>query len=410
MALVKRKYMYELVARQLQDDGHKQAGLEVARLGGVTIQPNLTPSRLFDLLELSRLPRSTADFSGEYMDLAASDGNDKLLPALPISKDFPRYATRFVTAHKLPCRVAKFSQDGQLVATGSTDASIKLLSVAKMHFAAQVKGEKVEDYTSTKPVVRTFYDHSEPICDLDFHPIEPFLVSCGKDCTIKFFDHSKNTKRSYRSITDSMPIRSINFHPTGDFLLSAGDHHLIRLYDMTTFQAYISNDRSSHHTAPINQVRYAAQGNVYVSAGRDGCVKIWDAVTNRCVNTIARAHGGAEVSSVQFSPSGKYLLSGGHDSSARLWELSTGKQVMSYQGGHQQTKRMQTVFTQGGDFVLSSDEQHNTVVAWDTRTGELVSTLSGHNKVVRWLAASPCEQAFVSCGEDNRARFWSVDL
>jgi cleavage stimulation factor subunit 1 len=69
------------------------------------------------------------------------------------------FITRFITTHKGSVRVAKFTPKGNYVATGSTDNSIKLLDVEKMHTHHQTKAE-VEDYTAARPVVRTFYDHT----------------------------------------------------------------------------------------------------------------------------------------------------------------------------------------------------------------------------------------------------------
>lgn len=37
------------------------------------------------------------------------------------------YETAYVTSHKAQCRSGSFSPDGQLVATGSVDASIKVM-------------------------------------------------------------------------------------------------------------------------------------------------------------------------------------------------------------------------------------------------------------------------------------------
>lgn len=50
---------------------------------------------------------------------------------------------------------------GQFVATGSADASIKLLDVQKMKNYNQMKAEHGEDYAPAKPVIRTFYDHND---------------------------------------------------------------------------------------------------------------------------------------------------------------------------------------------------------------------------------------------------------
>lgn len=400
----KKVHLYELITRQLVDDGYIQTANELARITNVSIPGNIPSRKLESLVDKGRLPTSfVSELEGEMKIL--EDEEDKI--ELPKSKQLPSYKTKFVTTHKDMCKVACFSQDGQLVATGSSDCSIKLLQVSKMHYHSHIKGEKVEDYTATKPVIRTFYDHNQEINDLGFHPIEPFLVSCSSDCTIKFFDHSKpSAKRSYRYIQESYPVRSVHFHPSGDFLLASTDQKFIRLYDINTFQAYISPDSTKHHASAVSQVRWSDQGGVYASCGVDGDIKIWDTVNNKCINTISKAHGGAEVSTVQFSPSQKYLLSGGKDSTGKLWDLSSGQKVMDYEGAHHEHKRLHTCFSFTGDFILSSDEKDLSVAAWDTRTGELVKKLTGHNKAVRCVCASPLEEAFISCSEDFRARFW----
>ena len=41
------------------------------------------------------------------------------------------YETAYVTSHKGNCRSGAFSPDGQLCATGSVDASIKILDVER---------------------------------------------------------------------------------------------------------------------------------------------------------------------------------------------------------------------------------------------------------------------------------------
>jgi cleavage stimulation factor subunit 1 len=48
-----------------------------------------------------------------------------------------------------------------------------------------------------------------------------------------------------------------------------------------------------------------------VSGSVDGSIKIWDAVSNRCIATFLQAHDGDEVCSVTFSRNGKYVLSSG---------------------------------------------------------------------------------------------------
>lgn len=52
-------------------------------------------------------------------------------------------------------------------------------------------------------------------------------------------------------------------------------------------------------------LRYSPGAKYFTSSSRDGSVKLWDGVSNKCVNTFHKAHGGAEVCSVLFSRNGK---------------------------------------------------------------------------------------------------------
>jgi cleavage stimulation factor subunit 1 len=239
------------------------------------------------------------------------------------------------------------------------------------------------------------------------------IISASADCTIKFFDFTKaSIKRSFKTITDTHNVRSIHMHPSGEYLLAGTDHNQIRMYDLNTMQCFTSPNPQDHHFGPINQVRYSSDGKLFVSGSKDGAIKIWDGVTGRCVNTIPNAHSG-QVYSVQFSMNSKYLLSSGQDYIAKLWDLSTGRQVRAYPSSgkafksdnDQKPYRIQTVFNFNETSVVSSEGSD--VVIWDTKQAKVLHRLGGHNKVVRWIGCSPVEHAFMSCSEDQRARFWA---
>ncbi|KAL9651807.1 hypothetical protein ABK040_014452 [Willaertia magna] len=317
------------------------------------------------------------------------------------------FVTKFITTHKGAARCAKFSPDGKFVVTGSADWSLKLLDVSKMNYHHQTKAE-VEDFGNAKPVIRTFYDHQMEINDIDFHPFLPVIVSASRDRTVKFFDITKvSVKRAFHTIEESHNVRSIHMHPSGNYLLVGTDGTNIRTYDLVNgYKCYTSAVYEDHHFAAINQVRYSPDGKLFISASKDGSIKIWDGVTGRCVTTIRNAHG-TNVYSVQFSQNSKYVLSGGSDSIAKLWDLSTGKQVRTFEppNPHEITSRVQTSFNFNESGVVSSF--HNDILIWDTRMGTLSHQLTGHIKPVRWVTSSPTMHAMVSCSDDLRARFWN---
>merc|ERR1711981_1437592 len=101
------------------------------------------------------------------------------------------YETAYVTSHKGSCRAGAFSSDGMLCATGSMDASIKVLDVERMLAKSskdlpQPPGSRQsQEAESGHPVIRTLYDHFEVITCLEFHPRQPILASGSRDCTVK---------------------------------------------------------------------------------------------------------------------------------------------------------------------------------------------------------------------------------
>lgn len=196
--------------------------------------------------------------------------------------------------------------------------------LVKNNFGLDYAPSAMDSSLDNHPVIRTLYDHADEVTCLDFHPYDPILVSGSRDYTIKFFEYAKpTTKKSYRSITEVEQVRCLHFHPSGDWLVVGTQHPVTRLYDVETGRCFVSSHPQDQHSKAITCVRWAPNGRLFATSSKDGSFKLWDGVTNRCINTFEGAHAGEEVCSVTFSKNSKYLLTSGKDSQVRLWELAT---------------------------------------------------------------------------------------
>lgn len=216
------------------------------------------------------------------------------------------YETAYVTSHKQSCRSGAFSHDGQLVATGSVDASIKILDVDRMLAKSAPDEMDPGREQHGHPVIRTLYDHTDEVSHLEFHPKEYILASASRDCSVKLFDISKpSVKKAHKIFSDCEPVTCMSFHPTGDYMAIGTEHPVLRIFDVNTSQCFVSAIASQQHKSSVMCLKYSPTAKFLASGSKDGCIKLWDVVSGRCINTYQDAHSGAEICSLQFTKNGK---------------------------------------------------------------------------------------------------------
>ncbi|XP_016662801.1 cleavage stimulation factor subunit 1-like isoform X2 [Acyrthosiphon pisum] len=421
MCIKDSDHLYRLIISQLFYDGHTSIASSLAVQ--VNADPPCSPSDRLRSVVMKGLQHETDRQKESEQALNLNPIQQMLIgPGIDLEFDTdvictaPQpslYETIYVTSHKGACNAGAFSPDGQLIATGSSDASIKILDIERMLAKAHEIGSTDIIEGQGHPVIRTLYDHLEGVTCLDFHPNKPILASGSRDCHVKFFDYSKITvKKAYKTITDVVPIRCISFHPLGNYMVVGTNCPIIRLYDINTVQSYVCSVPSQQHTGPVTSIKFEPGAKYFVSSSRDGSIKLWDGVSNKCVNTFERAHNGSQVCSVTFSRNGKYILSSGKDSLVKLWELSTSRCLIAYTGAGtigKQEHHTQALFNHTEEFVMFPDEVTTSLCTWNARNASRQNLLSlGHNGPIRSIVHSPNSAAFLTCSDDFRARFWCI--
>ena len=380
-----------------------------------------------------------------------------------------------------------FSPDGDSIAVGYYDRSVRLWRVPSGNSIAVLQG------------------HTEPVSSLAFQPDGKQIASGSYgDKTLRLWDPFSG---KLLRIIEQIGPRSLAFSPDGELIAAGGNDNNVHVINAASGEEFVS---LSGHDAPVTSVIFNAGGTRVISGSSDNTIRFWDissvsyvrkfeipggrvgsalwnpdsrhiavnistwesgpqtidpdresavvwdvlsgemvsisywpakqpgwrhvlispdaskvATVHNDVNEVTDTYANTEIQLLNltpgsepiilsgrngpinhtaFSPDGKTFVSAEDNKTITLWDTSSGKLLRTI-SGHKEWSASLLKFSSDG-YRLVSASSDKTLRTWDVATGELLAILRGHEKTITKAIFSPDSSLVLSSSNDKTVRVW----
>ena len=279
-----------------------------------------------------------------------------------------------------------FSPDGNRLATGSDDNTVKIWQ------------------KETGQLLKTLTGHDASVKYVAFSADGNLLVSIDSNDTIKNWNIETGVETEVL-IKPIQTERSVAFSPDGALKV------LTRLDDQNS--AIISETATGlelmtlkGHTGKVVVVSFAPDGKRVATGSADKSAKIWDIQTGLATVTLKGHSQG--VSTVSFSPDGEEIITGSNDNTARIWGTKSGRDVKLQDEELAYVRSI--AFSPDSKRVVTGSRSVSTPIAilWDATDGTILQKLKGHTHYIYSVAYSPDGKTVLTGSRDKTAILWNT--
>ena len=292
--------------------------------------------------------------------------------AATVSEDIPQQPSwqpvpgvtllRTLSGHELPVRCLAFDPEGRTLASGSSDATIKLWEVSSGLPLHTIEGH----FRNT-------------VFSVAFDPQGHTLASGTDKGMVEQREVSSGNLLQAYSQHSNCPVFSVAYDSQGRLLAGGTDRGAIELWEATSGHRLGTLDG---HEQSVYCVAIDPEGRKLASGGNDRTIKLWDVNSGRLLRTT-EGHTRA-VRSVAFDPTGRTVASASSDSTIKLWEVNSGRMLGSLKG---HASRIEAIAYSSDGRLLASKGREGTIRIWNCATWQTVAIIPEPTFSNWWISA-----------------------
>ena len=264
---------------------------------------------------------------------------------------------------------------------------------------------------STSRELALLSGHEGVVTTVAFSPDGSLLASGSSDQTVKLWDLATGQEMVTLGQHGGW-VLSVAFSPDGSTLASGSStfrtgEGVIRLWEVATGRNIAALEGHRSTASEVSSLAFSPDGSLLASGSGDQTVKLWDLATNQDIATLEQH---SWIATIAFSPDGTTLASGSEDGTLTLWDVATGQSIKNFRHIDDwlgwPIAVNSVVFSPDGTTLVSGFDD-GTLKLRDVATGILGVTLEGHAGIVNSVAFSP-DGSTVAAGTNSRVNLWDV--
>ncbi|XP_073000354.1 actin-interacting protein 1-2-like [Typha latifolia] len=340
--------------------------------------------------------------------------------------------------HAYPATVARFSPNGEWVASGDSSGTVRIWGV---HGDRALKNEfrvlsgRIDDLQWSpdglrivasgdgkgKSLVRAFmwdsgtnvgeFDgHSRRVLSCAFKPTRPFrIVTCGEDFLVNFYEGPPfKFKLSHRDHSNF--ANCVRFSPDGHKFISVSSDRKGIMYDGKTGEKIGELSSEDGHKGSIYAVSWSADSKQVFTVSADKTAKIWDIMEDGSGNVkktlVPPGSGGLDDMLVGCLWLNDHLVTVSLGGAFNLFSASDPDKTPVTFSGHMKSISALSCFLQSGQKTILSSSYDGVIIKWIPGLGYAGRMMRKDNTQIKCFAA--VEGELVTSGFDNKV--WRVPI
>lgn len=355
--------------------------------------------------------------------IIASGGKDKTIKLWSIDGTL----LNTFQGHKSDLVAITFSPDGELLASASCDKTIKLWSLdgtlintLKGHknyvlalsfspdsqlLASASRDKTIKLWKRDGTLLHTIQGHNHWVLDVKFSPDGKTIASASVDKTVKVWNCDGKLLNDFYG--HKKRVLAVNFTPDSQRVFSASLDQTFRSWKLkkTSNKTFFEGI----HSYPDNKIiaiSFSRDSQVAAFTSRDNDIIGINHLAYDCFLTTQwhNAWHGNGILGMSFSPDSTLLASANYDGTVRLW----GNQPPTYLK-HSDYGVDEVCFSPDGKIIASASAySEKTIKLWN-RDGRLLKTLQGHDAGIYGVSFSPDGKMIASASGDRTINLWKQD-